>query len=315
MAVHTALSSQQVTDFIKDFDLGELQAFADIETGITNSNFHLTTTEGQFVLTLFEELTANELPFYVDLCTMLQQQEFPCPKPYQDRYGQSIKNLSHRPAILMDFLPGTSIDLADAKHITAIGDTLGRLHLLGQSFPQKQPNTRGKAWREASLEPLLEILPVTDALLLQEELGNCAKIHSNGLPKGIIHGDLFPDNVLFVGDKVSAVVDFYYACYDDFLLDLAIVANAWCHDGNGQLDQILTELLINAYQQHRPLTQLEKTYWPAMRQAAALRYWISRLTDYYYRPQGKLVPVKDPNEYRDLLLQLRNYDAIINAIQ
>lgn len=304
MAVYTKVEQNELIELLNNFNIGELKSYAGITAGITNTNYKITTDQGDFVLTILEHLSIEELEPFTKLTEFLTQHNFPCPQLMRDQENRCIYQYTDKPAILMSFLPGEVIQQANSEHCYAVGDALGKLHSLTANLDLKIENTRGATWRSDSLEILSSKLPVADAILLQEEIGFHKLQDLHLLPKGIIHADLFQDNVLFTGTQITGVVDFYYACYDDLLLDLAIAVNTWCKDAEGKYQQEYIDKLIAGYEQHRQLTDLEWEHWVATRRTAALRFWISRCLDYYFPTAGEIVTQKNPDEYKQILQHL-----------
>lgn len=311
--VKREIKAQDVDQLLSGYSLGTLKAFAAMKAKIASTIFHLHTDMGNYVLTLYEHDPLQDIDFLVTLKKHFSSQGIPCASPIADKQGNYVQQIADHNAVISAYLPGHKIYLTNAEQIKSIGQALGLLHTLGADFPEQRENQWGSSWRGQSVEPLLESLSMEDALLLQEELGYASRQDFNALPKGIIHGNLSLDNLLFQQNDVTGVVDFYYACYDSLLLDLAVTANACCQDGNCQLDQIMVDLLLASYQQHRTLTPLEHRAWPAIRQVAALRSWLLSLEHYYYPPKTKLTPPQNPNEAKIILEQLRDYNNIIKA--
>lgn len=291
---------QELAAWLQSFAVGGLADFAGISAGVENSNYFVTTTGGRWVLTLFERLEAAELEFYLRLMAHLARQGFPCPQPQPDAGGALWRPLAGKPAALVTRLEGAGIEHPAAAHCRAIGEILGRLHRQAVDFPDPLPNPRGADWRQAVGERLLPRLPAPEGDLLADELAFQASQDFTSLPRGVVHADLFRDNVLWRPDgRLSGVLDFYFAGEDCLLFDLAVAANDWCaNDGD-------LEALLAGYAAERPLAAFETAAWPAMRRAAALRFWLSRLDDSYHPRPGEVVTVKDPAHFGKMLERLR----------
>lgn len=299
MSVYTTVGRDELADWLRPLGLGELIDLAGIAAGMQNSNYFVTTASGRYVLTLFERIEPAALDFYLALMDHLSQRGIPCPQPLSDSAGQRWQHLAGKPAALLSCLPGANVDLPDEAQCHALGEMLARLHRAGADFPDPWPNPCGAAWRQAIGEALLPGLLPDEQVLLADELAFQARQDFAMLPHGVIHADLFRDNVLWQGGQVSGVLDFYFAGADAFLFDLAVVANDWCFN-----DATLRSL-IAGYTALRPLEAAEIAAWPAMRRAAALRFWLLRL-EVRQRPQsGEVVTIKDPDHFGRMLQRFR----------
>ena len=302
MSVYTPVSREQLADWLTRFDVGAARDIRGIAEGIQNSNFFVDTDTGQYVLTLFERVASASLPFYLALMAHLAAHGVPCPRPLPARDGALLGTLNGKPAALFSRLSGSAIAHPAPAHCAAIGRALAQLHLAGAGFPAP-PHPRGSDWRTATTQRVLPQLGAADARLLARELEHQQRAETP-LPAGVIHADLFRDNVLFEGDAIGGLLDFYFAGHGDFLFDLAIVANDWCSDTNGGLDPSRTQALLAAYGAIRPVTAAERAAWPDRLRAAALRFWLSRLEDFHFPITGESVTVRDPAVF-GLLLQRR----------
>lgn len=300
MSVYTLVERDELAAWLQPLELGELTDHAGIAAGMQNSNYFVTTAQGRFVLTLFESIAPPALDFYLALMAHLADRSIPCPQPLADRQGRRWRPLAGQPAALLSCLPGAAIEVPTAAHCHALGEMLARLHLAGADMPNALPNPCGAAWRQTTGAALLPLLAPAEAALLADELAFQAAQDFSALPRGVIHADLFRDNVLWDDcGRLSGVLDFYFAGEDCLLFDLAVVANDWCFNG-----ATLAELLAG-YAAHRPLSEAEKVAWPAMQRAAALRFWLLRL-EVRHRPRGgEVVTVKDPEHFGRLLQRLR----------
>jgi homoserine kinase type II len=311
MAVFTSVSEAELTAWLGNYSLGQLLELQGIASGIENTNYFVTTSNGRFVLTLFEILGADELPFYLNLMAHLARHGIPCPNPVADRHNQFLGMLNGKPACIVSRLSGKSTTAPSVAQCAAIGAMLGQLHIAGQSFSQVMPNPRGAAWRAASAPQVLPFLDVPQAALLESEAALHAQQDWTSLPQGVIHADLFRDNVLLEENRVSGLIDFYFACSDALLYDVAITVNDWCTYADGMLDASKAQALLRAYHTVRPLVNSESEAWPLLLRAAALRFWLSRLFDKYLPRDGELINAHDPSHFE---LILKNHIASAKTI-
>lgn len=306
MSVFTSVSIQQLQAWLQDYPIGELVDLKGISSGITNTNYFVTTTQSKYVLTLFEHNTIDELPYFIDLMHHLSTHGVPCPDPISNNAGVNLHMLNGKPAVLISCLNGRDITTPSHVHCAEVGRVLAQMHQAGQSFAsryseQAHQNPRGADWRNQTAQKVMAHLSADDQRLLTETLEFQAGLDTSALPKGIIHADLFRDNVLFDGDKVGGLIDFYYACHDVLAYDLAIVANDWCVKEDGHLDTDKVDALLKAYQEVRPFEQAEHAAWNGLLRIAALRFWLSRLYDQIYPQAGELTHAKDPNHFKNIL--------------
>ncbi|MPZ43457.1 MAG: homoserine kinase [Betaproteobacteria bacterium] len=301
MSVYTSVSRSQLSAWLGRYDVGALRSLRGIAAGIENTNYFVTTARGRFVLTLFEKLQPAELPFYLGLMTHLSARGIACPRPVPDDEGRVFSELNGKPATLVSRLPGHDVAAPDSEHCTAVGAMLAHMHLAGTDYAHTMPNPRGLLWwRGAALE-VLPRMPAAEAALLEQELEYQSRARLDALPSGAIHADLFRDNVLFDGRAIGGVIDFYFACTDRLLYDLAITVNDWCIDPNGALDPGRTRALLRAYRSVRPLAPAEIDAWPTLLRAGALRFWLSRLYDLHCPRPGELTFAKDPGHFQRVL--------------
>ena len=301
MSVYTTVTRDELSTWLADYNVGTLTDLRGIPAGIENTNYFVDTTAGRYVLTLFEKLTAAELPFYLGLMAHLAGCGIPSARPFPNRSGSLLGELKGKPAALVTFLPGKDVERPTPAHCAAVGTMVARIHLAGGSYAQRMDNPRGLAWWQEVMPRLLHFLPADDAVLLSDEVGFQARQRHGDLPRGAIHADLFRDNVLFEGLRIVGVIDFYFACTDALLYDVAICVNDWCVQDDGKLDPVRTRSLIDAYRATRPFTPAEPAAWPAMLRAAALRFWITRLYDFHLPRPGELTHAKDPGHFRRIL--------------
>ncbi|WP_323001329.1 homoserine kinase [Denitromonas sp.] len=303
MSVFTPVTPDALDQWLSNYAIGHLIELRGISEGVQNSNFFVTTSLGRYVLTLFETLSHAELPFYLHLMAHLARHGLPVPAPIADLDNDYLGTLSGKPAALVRRLSGASDMAPSAERCRKVGTMMAGLHLAGQRFGRRQENPRGPEWRSRTAQAVRPYLPIDEQALLDDELAFQAGIDIAALPDGAIHADLFRDNLLWDGDEVGGVIDFYFAGNDALLFDLAVTVNDWCANADGNLDPVRTRALLAGYHAERPLTEAEHAVWPAMLRAAALRFWLSRAEDFHLPRDGEMVLIKDPNEYRDILRQ------------
>ena len=293
----------------KGLQLGNLLALTGIQGGIENTNYFVSCEGGEFVLTLFERLSAEQLPFYLYLMQHLARHGIPVPDPQANAHtGAVLHEVCGKPAAIVQRLAGKSQLAPQPVHCAAVGDMLARMHLAGRSYERQQPNLRGLPWWNDTVPLVLPHLDSQAAALLQAELAyqNAVAASSDyaALPRGPIHADLFRDNVMFDGERLTGFFDFYFAGVDTFLFDLAVCLNDWCIDlPSGQHDSARAEAMLAAYQAVRPLTDAERRLLPAMARAGALRFWISRLWDFYLPREASMLKPHDPTHFERVLRQ------------
>ncbi|WP_274572187.1 homoserine kinase [Neisseria leonii] len=305
MSVYTAVSDAEIREFLTDYDLGAFVSLTGIAQGVTNSNYFLTTGQGRFVLTVFEVLRQEELPFFLTLKQHLSQNGVACPAPVARRDGRFDSVLAGKPACLVSCLKGADTGWPTETQCFHTGAMLATMHLAGQSFPMSMDNPRHSDWWQQSAERLYPVLEADDAALLRDETAYLAARPDSALPRGIIHADLFKDNVLLDGENVAGFIDFYYACNGSFIYDLAIALNDWARTAENTINPQLAAALIRGYESVRPLEAAERAYLPTARRAGCIRFWVSRLLDFHFPQAGEMTFIKDPNVFRDLLLTVR----------
>jgi len=301
LSVYTPVSDAQAAEWLRSYSIGTLVALEPIKAGIENSNFFLTTTQGRYVLTLFERLPAVELPFYLDLMAHLARHGIPSPAPIADLSDQYLQHLNGKPAALVTRLPGRSLEHPGEKECAELGALLARMHLAGRSYPAYLENPRGPKWWRFAAAEVRRFLDGKRVQLLDDEMAFQAQHRFPDLPRGPVHADLFRDNALFEKGRISGVIDFYFAGVDCLLFDVAVCANDWCVDASHGLEAARTRALLEAYEAVRPLAVLEREAWPVMLRAAALRFWLSRLYDFHLPRPGMLVHAHDPEHFRKIL--------------
>lgn len=313
MSVFTRITRPQLDQFFSAYSLGEVIGFEGITDGIDNTNYGVTTTQGGFVLTLFEPLTAEDLPHFIRLLLHLGKNNLPCPSPQLDRQENPLRRLNGKPAAVFKRLSGAATAAPSVLHCQEIGLQLASLHRCTQDYLFPIKNGNDLAWCKTLLNKIAAHLSATDRELIDDELAFQASNRADNLPKGVIHADLFRDNVLFAGERLSGLLDFYSACTDTLLLDIAIAANDWCCD-NGIVNNQKFNALLTAYQALRPLDAPEKQHWPIILRAAALRFWLSRLEHQCYPRPGEITQQKDPLVFRHILLQHRQQTYLSNNV-
>jgi homoserine kinase type II len=307
MSVFTTVTADELRHWLRDYPVGDLLDLQGISAGIENTNYFVTTSGGRYVLTLFEKLTPQELPYYLNLMAHLAERGVPSAHPVASRGGHYLGALNGKPAALVARLEGRDVTAPTAPQCAAVGTVLARLHLAGQSYPATMDNPRGPKWWKATLPAILPFVPAAEAALLTEEVRFQGLYRFSDLPRGAIHADLFRDNVLFTGNTVAGVIDFYFACTDALLYDVAIAVNDWCVAADGALDAARTRAFLDAYAAVRPYTPIERGAWPVMLRASALRFWVSRLYDFHLPRAGELTHAEDPGHFRRILeLRIRD---------
>ena len=308
MAVFTKVSLKEARELLRRLQLGELHKLRGIEGGIENTNYFVTCESGEFVLTLFERLTAEQLPFYLHLMRHLAHAGIPVPDPQADKHGEILHSVCGKPAAVVNKLSGHSQLAPQAVHCAAVGAMLARMHLAGAGFDRQQPNLRGLPWWNDIAPVVLSHASPEQAALLRSELAyqnhTAASSAYAALPRGPVHADLFRDNVMFEGEQLTGFFDFYFAGVDTFLFDLAVCLNDWCIDwASGAHDAARFDAMLGAYQGVRALTAAERSLLPAMLRAGALRFWISRLWDYHLPRQASMLTPHDPSHFERVLRQ------------
>lgn len=301
MAVYTEISDTELKSFLAGYRLGKLLAYKGIAEGVENSNFFLHVEAGFFILTLYEKrVAAADLPFFLSLMEHLAARGLACPQPVKAKGGLTLGALAGRPAAIVTFLEGVSSRRPSTAHCTALGTALGRLHRAGTDFGMTRPNALSlAAWPHLFdlAKARADEIQAGLSKFIAGELAFLEGAWPRDLPRGVIHADLFPDNVLFLGDEVSGLIDFYFACTDDLAYDLAVCLNAWCFEPDFSFNITKGRALIEAYQAVRELTQEEVEALPVLARGAALRFTLTRLVDWLNVPPGAMVKPKDPLEY------------------
>ena len=306
MAVYTSINKSELKDWLKNFSIGTLKNFKGISSGVTNTNYFLETDTTKLILTIFEENKLEELPFYLDLMRFLASKNFPCPLPVINNNNDYLTLIKNKPAVLVSFLLGAEKESITEDDCCSVGEALARLHTSAKDFSGKKKNSRNIDWISTKFNELKKRLSSSDQTIIEQEIDYQKNCLTDGLPSGIIHGDLFRDNVFFHQEKLSAFIDFYYACNDHLILDIAITINDWCSNSDGSLKKEKFDLFLNGYQSIRMLQSSELKYLNNALRLAALRFWLSRLDAYYNILESESVSIKDPNYFRKVLLNRQN---------
>lgn len=315
MSVYTTVKTAQLDQFLERYQLGKLQQFSAIASGITNTNYYLDTEAGRFVLTLYEHHSDDELDYMLGLQQHLVKQSVRCSEPVTDRRGDLFSILNQRPAAIIHRLQGQVQPEPESLHCAVVGAELARFHLAGQDYPGIRPNPRDIDWIIAVTDMLDANLSVRDRKLIKTTLQAVNQFNLDALPLGAIHADLFHDNALFIDNRLGGILDFDYACSGSFVFDIAVLLNDWCIDSRGELVTSRVNATLEAYQQQRRLEAIEIDALPLMLGFAALRFWLSRLHDKVFPLSGELTFVKSPDSFRDMLmLRSSQQDEIARAL-
>jgi len=313
MSVYTNVSPHELDEFLGNYSLGQLQQFVGISDGIENTNYFVTTSKGQYVLTIFEQLTPEELPYFLKLMAFYAEAGLPTARPITDNKNQYINILNSKPAALVKRLNGASVDIANVKQCQQVGIQMARMHVSSQKFSMSKKASRNKEWRNQTAKLVMPKLNKEEQMLLQKELDYLATKKTDNLYTSVIHADLFRDNVLFIDDALTGIIDFYYAYNGFSLYDLAVAINDWCTTGEKEHDKNNITALLLAYQTIRSIDQNERDSWCYFLRLAALRFWLSRLRDKYFPRGGEITHIKDPDRFK-IIVQERseNEDEIMS---
>ncbi|MBL4743913.1 MAG: homoserine kinase [Cycloclasticus sp.] len=305
MSVYTVVERDQLVSHLSTYAIGGFVDFQGISSGIENTNYFVTTTQGEFVLTLFEELKAEELPYFLTLMAFVSSNGVPSAQPIKNTRGAYLSTLNGKPAAFVEKLAGEDIEHPNPTQCAVIGRSMAQLHQSSLSLDIYRENSRGATWRQQAAELLIPLVDNSSADLMRDELIFQENYSTLDLPKSVIHADLFRDNALFCGNQLSGIIDFYYACNDYFLYDIAVAANDWCVSESGVLDKGRFDAFMQAYQAVRPLTKREIECWPVVIRAAAFRFWLSRLRDVHFPKEGEMTHLKNPDAMKKILLTRR----------
>ncbi len=313
MSVYTNVSPHELDGFLENYSLGQLQQFAGISDGIENTNYFVTTSKGQYVLTIFEQLTSEELPYFLRLMAFYAETGIPTAHPVSDNQDRYINVLNNKPAALVKRLNGVSVDMANAKQCREVGRQIARMHVSSEQFSMSRKASRNKEWRCQTAKLVMPKLNEDEQMLLQQELNYLEAKKIDDLYTAVIHADLFRDNVLFIDNELTGIIDFYYAYNGFSIYDLAVTVNDWCTTGDKNSDKENIIALLLAYQTIRRIDQNERDAWCYFLRLAALRFWLSRLWDKYFPRGGEITHIKDPDRFR-LIVQERseNEDEIMS---
>lgn len=305
MSVYTKIDADDLHALLTFYDLGNLTDFTGIAAGIENTNYFVNTSSeqngGRFVLTIFEALSAYDIPWFLELLDHLAQHNVPVAAPIADQHGRFLNGIASKPCALFQRLQGGHVEQPTNQQCAAIGTALGQLHIASASFTGERDNERGLDWCNTTARALAVDLPMQTSLRIAQELEDQKAVPRAALPRGVIHADLFHDNALFDGEQLAGMIDFYYACSDAYTYDIAVAVNDWCRTSDNRIDTARYDALLAAYQTQRPLTAMEQQHWPMLLRAGALRFWLSRLYDQHHPREGELVHTKDPQVFGELL--------------
>lgn len=301
MAVYTEVTDGELTRFIARYEIGQLWSFKGIAEGVENTNYLVHTEKGPYILTLYEKrVKAEDLPYFLGLMEHLAARGINCPTPVRDRKNVVLAKLAGRPAALITFLEGFWVRRPTAKHCAALGETLAKLHLAGQGFAKHRANSLSvEGWRPIHEASQAEADSIAEGLAgeMEQELAGLEGAWPRGLPEGIIHADLFPDNVFFLGDRLSGLIDFYFACNDMLAYDIAICLNAWCFEQDVSFNVTKARAMLRAYNKVRQISKEELEALPILARGAAMRFLVTRVYDWLNTPEDALVKPKDPLQY------------------
>ena len=311
MSVYTRLTKEELEQLLSHYEIGNFIDIEGISEGITNSNYYLTTSKNKYILTIFEEPSLN-LNYAIELMDILADKKIPCPTPIRTKKGEQVINLIGKPISIFTLLPGKTITniIPSVNMCKQIGETLAKLHMHSKEHKKYDLGLRDNSWFIRTAEKLNPVLNINDIHLIDKEILNQQDCLNKNLPEGVIHSDLFRDNAMFIGEELTGVIDFYYACNGYYLYDLAIITNDWCLKDNREIDFVRQDALIKSYNKIRKIEPIEKVMWPKVLRHAALRFWLSRLHDKHYPTDGEITRVLDPNEFKLILI-----DRIKNSYQ
>jgi homoserine kinase type II len=316
MAVYTDISETDIAAFLELYDIGALRSYKGIAEGVENSNFLLQTDRGSFILTLYEKrVNPDDLPFFLGLMDHLAARGISCPLPVHQKNGKTIGQLADRPAAIVTFLEGMWMRRPSADHAREVGKALAAMHLAGEGFAIKRENALSvSGWRPLwdAAAPRADAVEPGLSIEVEADLRDLERHWPSDLPRGVCHADMFPDNVFFLGEKLSGIIDFYFACNDLFVYDLSVCLNAWCFEKDNAYNLTKGRALLQGYQSVRPLTRDEARVLPLMARGSALRFMLTRLYDWLNTPEGAMVVKKDPLEY---VRKMRFHRKIVSPVE
>lgn len=302
MSVYTVVDQAELEVFLADYEQGSLVSFEGISAGIENTNYFVDTTEGRFVLTIFEHHSFEELPYFLNIMAFMAEHHIPTAHPKPTLNGHYLKELKGKPAALVERLTGSGVEQPSQLQCQIMAENLAKFHLAGQQYEQTRANDRDIDWMQQTFASIKRYLSEDEITLIASELAYQAEQAWDQLPQSVIHADLFCDNALFDGDVLSGIIDLYYACNAPMLYDLAVMVNDWCRSENGTLADEKVAAVLSAYQAVRPLTKTELSLWKAALRLGALRFLLSRLQDQHQPREGEMTQIKDPNVFKALLI-------------
>lgn len=314
MSVYTVVEQSELETFLQSFEVGSLITYAGIIAGIENTNYFVTTTAGEFVLTVFEITPAAELPYFLELMAYLAEHGIASAHPIADGNGRYLQELKGKPAALVHRLTGAHVTTPDVAHCAAIGTAMARMHQAAGEFTASRANDRGPQWQTSTAELVLPKLNEADRALLKEALFEQPGKQNDVLPSGVIHADLFRDNALFESHDLSGIIDFYYAHNGPLIYDLAVTVVDWCLNARDVFAVSEAVKLVDAYDEIRAVSDSERESWPYYVRATGLRFWLSRLKDKHFPRAGSLTHIKDPEPFKRVLLAGRDPLAAINKV-
>ena len=313
MSVYTNVLPHELNEFLENYSLGQLQQFAGISDGIENTNYFVTTSKGQYVLTIFEQLTLDDLPYFLELMAFFSEANIPTAHPIADKRNEYIRILNGKPAALVKRLNGVSIDIANVKQCQEIGIQMAKMHLSSKQFKFSREASRNEDWRIQTSKLVMPKLNKDEQDLLNQELNYIKTTKVGHLDTSVIHADLFRDNVLFIDDELTGVIDFYYAYNGFSIYDLAVTVNDWCTSGDINRDKENIVAFLTAYQTIRYIEKNERNAWVYVLRLAALRFWLSRLQDKYFPRNGEITHTKDPDRFKAIIEdRFNNQDEIMS---
>ena len=313
MSVYTNVLPHELNEFLENYSLGQLQQFAGISDGIENTNYFVTTSKGQYVLTIFEQLTLDDLPYFLELMAFFSEANIPTAHPIADKRNEYIRILNGKPAALVKRLNGVSIDIANVKQCQEIGIQMAKMHLSSKQFKFSREASRNEDWRIQTSKLVMQKLNKDEQALLNQELNYIKTTKVGHLYTSVIHADLFRDNALFIGDELTGIIDFYYAYNGFSIYDLAVTVNDWCTSGDINRDKENIVAFLTAYQTIRYIEKNERNAWVYVLRLAALRFWLSRLQDKYFPRNGEITHTKDPDRFKAIIEdRFNNQDEIMS---
>ena len=313
MSVYTNVLPHELNEFLENYSLGQLQQFAGISNGIENTNYFVTTSKGQYVLTIFEQLALDDLPYFLELMAFFSEANIPTAHPIADKRNEYIRILNGKPAALVKRLNGVSIDIANVKQCQEIGIQMAKMHLSSKQFKFSREASRNEDWRIQTSKLVMQKLNKDEQALLNQELNYIKTTKVGHLYTSVIHADLFRDNVLFIDDELTGIIDFYYAYNGFSIYDLAVTVNDWCTSGDINRDKENIVAFLTAYQTIRYIEKNERNAWVYVLRLAALRFWLSRLQDKYFPRNGEITHTKDPDRFKAIIEdRFNNQDEIMS---